>query len=165
MHLRLEPFRIECHSPQEKHNIEVTSVTIKKLDDHVSVSQQISPADISLIAAQGFKAIINNRPDGEEDGQVSAATLAAAARAANLEYVHIPITPGAFTDELIAAQREAIAQMPGPVLAFCRTGTRCAIVWGAMNAGDIGVDAVLETTQEVGYDLGAMAPLFEKHTG
>jgi sulfide:quinone oxidoreductase len=102
--------------------------------------------------------VINNRPDGEEPGQPGSDELAAAAEANGLVYRHIPVVPGQWQDEQIAAFADALADLPGPTLAFCRTGTRAATLWALQAARRQPVDAVLSRTAAAGYDLSPLAP-------
>lgn len=126
----------------------------RKLDETISVAGQITPADVAEAAAQGFTFVINNRPDGEQPGQPSAAEIEEAAKAAGLGYRGIPITHAGFSEDQVTAMREALEAAPGPVLAFCRSGTRSTLVW-ALARARMGDDA--ETLQAkakaAGYDL------------
>jgi sulfide:quinone oxidoreductase len=91
---------------------------IAKLTPFLSVSPQIAEADLGTLAAQGFRAVINNRPDGEAEDQPASATLAAAARRVGLDYRQIPAVSGKITDDDVGAFAEALDQVKGPVLAF-----------------------------------------------
>lgn len=102
---------------------------LKKLTPGLNVSSQITPADVALAVKQGFKAIINNRPDGESQDQPEAAEIRYAALQHGLEYRHLPVVSGALTDRDADAFAALLAELPGPVLAFCRTGTRSATLW------------------------------------
>ncbi len=127
----------------------------RKLDDSISVAGQIDPADVATAKAQGFTFIINNRPDDEQPGQPSGAAMQAAAEAAGLGYVAIPISHAGFTQQQVAQMGEALAAAPGPVLAFCRSGTRSTFVWALarLAAGDD--PAALRAKAEAGgYDIG-----------
>ena len=126
------------------------------LSKDLSVTTQIAVADIAALAAQGFRSIINNRPDAEEAGQPTSATLAAAAKQAGLDYRHIPVVPGQLQDAQVTAFAAALADLPGPVLAFCRTGTRSSTLWALQATGS--ADAILETARAAGYDLSGLRP-------
>jgi uncharacterized protein (TIGR01244 family) len=102
-----------------------TAPYVKALDLHISVTGQLEPADMAWAANNGFKSIINNRPDFEGgDDQPTNAVMSAAAQAAGLNYAFLPVDPGFQTAEEIAAFAELITTLPAPVLAFCRSGTR-----------------------------------------
>ena len=126
----------------------------RQLTEQLSVAPQIAVADMPAIAAQGFRSIVNNRPDGEEPGQPDNAALEAAAHAAGLEWRHIPVVSGKVNDDQVRSFSEAMAQLPGPVLAFCRSGTRCSALW-ALSSDDT-VDNILATTEAAGYDLSIL---------
>lgn len=126
----------------------------RKLDDSISVAGQIAPEDIAEAARQGFTLVINNRPDGEAPDQPSSAEMKAAADAAGLGYAAIPITHAGFTQEQVIAMGDALARANGPVLAFCRSGTRSTLVWALARAraGD-NADVLAEKAAQAGYDL------------
>ncbi|MFL6845473.1 MAG: TIGR01244 family sulfur transferase [Allosphingosinicella sp.] len=134
---------------------------MRRLDATTLVSpRQIVPNDVPAIAALGVRLIVNNRPDGEEPGQPSSAQIEAAVRAAGLDYRHIPISGG-----FPQAQVEAMAQAleAGPVLAFCRSGTRSTWLW-ALARVSRGTDAetLVRQAAGAGYDLGALPALLTR---
>lgn len=129
---------------------------IHPLSSQLSVTAQIDPADVAALAAQGFRSIINNRPDGEAADQPASATMAAAAKQAGLEYRHIPVVPGQLQDAQVQAFAAALIDMPVPVLAFCRTGTRSSTLWALQAPGTAA--AILDTARAAGYDLSALRP-------
>ncbi len=99
-------------------------MTIRTLTPTLRVSLQIDPADIAALAASGFRSIVCNRPDGEERGQPAAAAVAAAAEAQGIRFVHIPVVSGQIGESDAAAMARALAELPAPVLAYCRSGAR-----------------------------------------
>ena len=70
----------------------------------------------------------------------------------------LPIVSGVVTEEAADRFRQALDQMPGPILAYCRSGTRCAILWALSQAGTQSPDDILKATSDAGYDLSALAP-------
>lgn len=130
----------------------------RRVTDHLSVSPQITAAEVTEARARGYTTIINNRPDGEAPDQPASAEIEAAARAAGLTYVHIPVR-GMPTPEQVDETRRAIQDSEGPVLAFCRTGTRCINTWslGERGAGR-GRDELVEIGAAAGYDLSQVLP-------
>jgi uncharacterized protein (TIGR01244 family) len=129
---------------------------IRKVTDDFSVAPQITPHDVGEIARQGFVKLINNRPDGEVPGQPTNAELQAAAKAAGLDYVHIPFV-GRPTPEQAAATAKAAEEASGPVLAFCRSGTRSITAWslGQAQAGARAPAELVDLGAEAGYDLSS----------
>lgn len=127
---------------------------IHPLVDQLSVAAQIDVADIATLAAQGFRSVINNRPDGEAEGQPASALLEAVARHAGLVYRHIPVVSGHLSDAQVQAFTDALDALPRPVLAFCRTGTRSTMLWALQADGP--ADAILQIAHQAGYDLSAL---------
>ena len=131
---------------------------IAKITPFLSVSPQIAEVDLGTLAAQGFRAVINNRPDGEAEDQPASATLAAAAERVGLDYRHVPAVSGKITDDDVAAFAEALDEVKGPVLAFCRTGTRSTTLWALAEARHLDPAVILTTAADAGYDLAALKP-------
>lgn len=101
-----------------------------------AVSPQLRPGDLPEIAAAGYWAIVNNRPDGEAPDQPSSDEIEAAARQLGLDYAYIPVVPGASTDEAAGQLDRFLTGAHGPVLAFCRSGSRSAQLWKLARGGD-----------------------------
>jgi len=97
----------------------------RQIADDYAVSPQISVEDVAAIKAAGFKSVICNRPDNEDPGQPSADTIKAAVEAAGLQFLWIPVISGQLTAENVEDQADALQSLPGPVFAYCRSGTRC----------------------------------------
>ncbi len=101
----------------------------RRLADILSVSPQIAVEDVAAIAGAGFRSIVCNRPDGEDPGQPRFAEIAAAAAAAGLRAVHQPVASGAVTAVDGAMFAAILADLPKPVLAYCRSGARSTTLW------------------------------------
>jgi len=125
----------------------------KQLTPQLHVASQITKDDIPTIAAQGFKLILNNRPDGEGDDQPLASEIEAEAKAHGIEYIYQPVVGTAITDENAENFGATIAANPGPIFAHCRTGTRCTILWMLSQAKDQSADELLATAAKAGYSL------------
>ena len=102
---------------------------MKQISDRLYVAPQLTADDIRRARAQGFRAIINNRPDGEEPGQPSATDNRSVAEGEQLAYIHIPVTAGQISEGQVRAFRAALSEAEGTVLAHCKTGTRSAILY------------------------------------
>jgi len=111
-------------------------MNITAVSPTVSVGWQIAPEEVGTLATAGFKGIINNRPDGEEPGQPASAEIEEQARQHGLAYWHIPVAPGRITEENVKAMADALRAADGPVLAFCRSGTRSAYLWNLAQQGE-----------------------------
>ncbi len=130
---------------------------LHKITDDLTVSGQIDPDEIPLLAAQGIRAIICNRPDGEAEGQPPFDAIEQAASAAGMKVAHIPVS-GPIADADAAAFGKALAELPKPILAYCRSGTRSIMLWSLSEAGKSPPEEILLKAARAGYDLSALAP-------
>ena len=128
----------------------------RTLSPQFAVSPQITPQDIPALKAQGYRAIIANRPDGEGADQPTFAEIEAAAHAAGMQARYIPISGGMVGNDDVEAFRSALRAMPGPVLAYCRSGTRSATLWSLAQADDMPLPQILAATSTAGYDLSGV---------
>jgi len=126
---------------------------VHKLSDQLSVSPQIALDDISKLSALGFKSVICNRPDKESDDQPAMQDIEQAVIAAGLIWQHQPVVSGNINDQDVEDFAQLLAKLPQPVFAFCRTGTRCSILWALSQANKMSVDDILNTTANAGYNL------------
>lgn len=128
----------------------------KQLTPALAVSSQICSADVALAASQGVICIINNRPDGEAPDQPPGEIIRAAAVAAGLRYVAIPVDARGFDAAMVEAMTEALAT--GKTLAFCRSGTRSTNLWSLAAASQGGsVADITATAAAAGYDVSGLA--------
>ena len=104
---------------------------LSKLANNYAVAEQIHPLDIAGIAAQGFVAVICNRPDDEEPGQPQANEIAVACEKAGIRFHHIPFSSMPIPEQAVQEHREIIDSSPGLVLGYCRSGQRSMIIWQA----------------------------------
>lgn len=132
-------------------------MTPKKLTDDLSVSPQILPSDIADLAAMGFKSIIANRPDGEGADQPSFSEIERAAQESGLAARYIPVTTGKVSDADAAAFGAALADLPKPILAYCRSGTRSTTLWALAEAGRLPMVDILSKARAAGYDMSGVA--------
>jgi uncharacterized protein (TIGR01244 family) len=135
---------------------------LRQLTDTLSVSGQIDEADVELLAAQGFRSLINNRPDGEVAGQPASAAIAALAERHGMTYQYLPVISGQMQDVQVEAFAQALTTLPAPVLAFCRTGTRSTMLWALAAARSQPLEDVLRTAIRAGYDLNALRPRLQE---
>lgn len=113
----------------------MSTVQIHPVAPDVCVAPQLEPAAMAWAAQNGFKSVINNRPDFEGGpAQPTNAAMEAAARAAGLEYAFLPVNGGYQSPEEIAQFAELLRTMPRPILAFCRSGARSGKLYQAATA-------------------------------
>lgn len=128
---------------------------IRQLTADYAVAPQLAVEDLPAVAAAGFATIVANRPDGEAPGQPGMDDIEAAATKAGLSFVRIPIS-GPPTPAAIEIAEKTIASARGPILAYCRSGTRSATLWAlaTAKAGKMPTTDILEAARRAGYDLG-----------
>lgn len=137
--------------------------TLKRLTPFISVAAQLDPADMALLAGSGFRCVINNRPDNEGEGQPSSDAMRVAAEESGLEYHHLPVVSGQISDSDVAAFRALLERIKGPVLAFCRTGTRSASLWALAEAHHLAPHELIQTARQAGYDLTSLRPRLDQY--
>ena len=135
----------------------------RKLTDSVYASPQIDVGEVAAAKALGVVLIVNNRPEDESDDQTPGAAIEAAAHAAGIAYVAIPVTHAGFSEPQVVAMREALDRAgDAPVLAYCRSGTRSTLLW-ALAEASAGADPeeLAAAAAGAGYDLAPVAPLLD----
>jgi uncharacterized protein (TIGR01244 family) len=119
-----------------------------------AISGMPEPEDLARFAALGFKAVISNRPDGEEPGQLTGEEERAIVERAGMRFHHVPaLKHDLFTDTTIDAMVRAVAAGDGPILAHCKSGLRSAILWAAASARGDKVDCVISALTRAGFEL------------
>jgi len=134
----------------------------RKLDEAVSVAPQITAADVADAASAGFTAIINNRPDGESPDEPQGDEIEAAARAQGMSYCAIPVGHSGFSQPQVDMMVHQLQIAGGPVLAYCRSGTRSTLLWSLARAklGDA-PETIHARANGAGYDLTPVAALID----
>ncbi|MFT6792014.1 MAG: sulfide:quinone oxidoreductase [Cellvibrionaceae bacterium] len=103
------------------------------LSDELTTSGQISLDDLQQLHADGIKTIICNRYDHEDPNQPDFETIAAAAKALGMEAHLMPVASGNVTKKDGEQFGELLTKVQKPVHAYCRSGTRCNILWTLSN--------------------------------
>ncbi len=125
-------------------------------------SPQIGLDDVQEAAARGFALIVNNRPEGESEDQVPGAAIAAAAAELGLGYSAIPVTHAGFSEDQVEAMTAALGEAEGPVLAYCRSGTRSTLLWAlAQAAQGREPEAIAAEAAGAGYDVAPIRPMLD----
>ena len=130
----------------------------------LAVAPQPVLSDFQELRRLGFTTIVNNRPDGEDPNQPGSAAEEQAARAAGLDYVHIPVTSTGMTEADARLLKDTIEQAPGPVVAHCRSGARSFYLWVLSGDLDSHTDAeLLAKAAELGVDTNAARTWLAAH--
>lgn len=141
------------------------TMDIRPITDAYAVAPQIDPHDIPHLLEAGIRTVICNRPDPENPVELQAAVLRAAVEASGMRFVDNPVIGAAMTLDNVRLQREAIDAAGGPVLAYCASGTRSAVMWALAEAGRQDTDQILAATARAGYPLDGLRPQVEALSG
>lgn len=127
----------------------------RKIDDKTYASPQITVEDIAQASALGIGLVVNNRPEDETDDQTPGADIEAAATAAGMAYVAIPVTHAGFSMPQVEAMEAALAAAGNkPVLAYCRSGTRSTLLWALAQARmGTALEVIATSAAGAGYDV------------
>lgn len=138
-----------------------------KINQEISVADQLLVDDLPLLAAQGFKSIFCHRPDGEGPDQPNFQEINDAAKALGMHTAYLPVTSGKISDEEVAAFATQFQQAPKPVMAYCRSGMRAITLWSLQAAAHTALPELLSIGQQAGYDLSGLTMRLAagKHTG
>ncbi|MEE2921013.1 TIGR01244 family sulfur transferase [Hyphomonas sp.] len=132
---------------------------IRRVTEAFAVAPQINEEDVAEIAASGFKTIVANRPDGEGGvDQPRMGAIRAKAESLGLTFVALPFS-GAPTPEVVERMSNILNEAPQPVLAYCRTGTRCITAWALTHAGQGTGQEIVDAAADAGYDLSSLQSL------
>ena len=124
----------------------------KIIDDYV-VSDQINEDDVEKLKDAGFKTIFCNRPDNEEDKQISVKSIQDKVTKCGLSFVHQPVIGGQISQVDIDQFSDYFDEAEKPIFAYCRTGTRSSMLWALSESGKRSVDEILSLTSAAGYNL------------
>ncbi|AKH43465.1 uncharacterized protein (TIGR01244 family) [Altererythrobacter atlanticus] len=134
----------------------------RQLSDNFWASPQIGVDQVAEAAKLGFKLIVNNRPEDESADQTPGNAIETAAKEAGLTYIAIPITHAGFSETQVDMMADALANADGPVLAYCRSGTRSTLLWALARAqAGQSPDSIAENTARAGYDVAPVRPAMD----
>lgn len=138
-----------------------------QLTDALTISPQLVPDDFAALAARGVRMVVNNRPDGEEPGQLPAAEAARIAAAHGMGYRHIPVTLASLSEGDVAQFEQALREADGPVHAHCKTGVRSATLYvlGEILAGRMTRQQAQDYGPVHGLDLSAALAWLDRRGG
>ena len=127
-----------------------------KINNELTVSDQITIEDLKEIHTQGYKTIFCNRPDQESEGQLNFSSIEKEAQNLGIKTIHQPVVGGQISDNDIAQFGNYFENSQKPIFAYCRTGTRCSTLWALSHAKNLLIDEILSKAQIAGYDLSSL---------
>ncbi|MCP4936035.1 MAG: TIGR01244 family phosphatase [bacterium] len=143
--------------------IKLADTKVRKLDDGYWTAGYITPQDIAMAAACGFKSIVNILPKDDTDQHMTDAQAKELVETASLEYRYMPLYGHQVNNEYIAtAYGSMIKELQKPVLTYCRSGTRVTLLWAMIRAGNLDVDDILDRALNNGYDIEVIKEDLEK---
>jgi sulfide:quinone oxidoreductase len=130
---------------------------LAELAPGLSAAGKLDRSDIDALAQAGVRTIVNNRPDGEDPGQLPAAEARQIAEAHGIAYHHIPVTGPSLSRADVDAFAAVLASAPTPIVAHCRSGTRSTLLWALARLRD-GADpaALVAEAARHGIDIAAL---------
>ncbi|NCP10822.1 MAG: TIGR01244 family phosphatase [Sphingomonadales bacterium] len=135
---------------------------IKQVDAHFYASEQIGPGDVAEAARLGIGTIVNNRPDGEDPSAPQGNVIEAAAKAHGLAYAAIPVSHAGFSHPQVDAMAAVLARADGPVLGYCRSGTRSTLLWALAQAkAGAAPDEIAAKSAQAGYDVAPIRAMID----
>lgn len=134
------------------------------IPSQLSVGGQPQPEDLATFAEQGYKTVINNRPDSEAADQPSADEMRSAAEKNGMAYVHIPVSLDSISRADVDAFYQALKNKPAPIVAHCGTGKRSYLLWAAGEAlhQNRSADELVEQGKNIGLDANELPRLIKK---
>ncbi len=126
---------------------------IRQLTETLSVADQLELADLEAVKEAGFASVICNRPDEEGEPHADSDAMAQQAKALGLEFRYLPVNGANITDTDVADHASLLAEVPTPVLTYCRSGARCAKLWALSEAGKQDVNTLVETVDKTGLSV------------
>jgi uncharacterized protein (TIGR01244 family) len=134
----------------------------RQVSESFWASPQIDLAQVAEARERGFAMVINNRPEGESHDQTAGAAIEAATQEAGMAYRAIPVTHAGFSEAQVREMGEALAAANGPVLAYCRSGTRSTLLWALAEAArGSAPEAIAQAAAGAGYDVASIRPLID----
>ncbi|MGB0957099.1 MAG: TIGR01244 family sulfur transferase [Litorivicinus sp.] len=126
---------------------------IRTLTPTFSVADQVTESDIDSLLSSGFKSVICNRPDEEGEPHLGQDAVKNALEAAGIEFRYLPVNGAAITDLDVAEQAALVNELPAPLLAYCRTGTRCTKLWALDPARTDSADERIAAAAAAGINI------------
>ena len=133
---------------------------VSNIEGNYFVSPQIKKADLPLISEAGFKIVICNRPDEEVIKDLRSRIMESAVQKAGMDFYFLPFSFNSDNKWTSIRQSEIIASTASPVLAYCTTGTRCALLWALSKVDIMKTEDILSTTANAGYNLAGLSNMF-----
>jgi sulfide:quinone oxidoreductase len=136
---------------------------IVQLEADIAAAPQLVEGDFADVAARGFRSVVNIRPDGETPDQLPSAQAQRVAEQHGLAFHHLPVASlNATDDDVVDGFAQLMHELPGPILFYCGSATRCTTLWTQAAAPRIGIDRAFEIARNAGHDLEFLRETIEE---
>jgi uncharacterized protein (TIGR01244 family) len=102
---------------------------IKRINGMFAVASQVDIKTVKDVAQAGYKTLICNRPDCEADDYDLFPAIAAEAKRLRITPVYLPISLLGASVHDQKKFDDLILNCPKPIVAYCRSGARPAVLW------------------------------------
>jgi sulfide:quinone oxidoreductase len=136
-------------------------MTPTKLSAKLSIGPEPTADDLAALAAAGFRSVINNRTDKEDELRLNSDQMALAVEAQSMGYAHIPVVGKNPLERDAQAFEDALEEMPGPIYAYCKTGGRSAALWALASVVDADIGELIAKCAAAGHDISGLKAKME----
>lgn len=126
---------------------------IRQLTAELAVADQLEVHDLDAVQEAGFASVVCNRPDEEGEPHATADDMAKRAAELGVEFRYLPVNGANITDSDVDSHAELLAELPKPILTYCRSGARCAKLWALSESGKQDVNTIVETVDKTGLTV------------
>lgn len=126
---------------------------IRQLNAELALADQLEVHDLDAIKEAGFASVVCNRPDEEGEPHATSDSMAKRAAELDLEFRYLPVNGANITETDVDAHAALLAELPTPILTYCRSGTRCAKLWALSERGKQDVNTLVETVDKTGLSV------------
>lgn len=136
---------------------------IHQLEADIAAAPQLVETDFAEVATRGFRSVVNIRPDGEAPDQLPSVRAKHAAERHGLAFHHLPVMSVNVTDDDVVDRfARLMDDLPGPILFYCGSATRCTTLWTQAAAPRLGIDRALSVARQAGHDLEFLRETIEE---
>ena len=128
---------------------EITPITLE-----FAIGPQPIAKDFAAVRSAGYAAVLNVRPDDENGNYLVSSDARPLAENQGLTYAHSPSNNHAlFETDIIDRFERALTELPKPIFAHCKSGTRTAILWALVASRHRDAEEVIADLRDAGQEI------------